>query len=169
MLDLGCGGGWLLEAFAEHGVDPLRLHGIDLIKTRVEVARRRVPKADVRVADADSLPFEGGRFQLVTMLTALSSTAEERLEPALAEVRRVTAPGGLVLCYEARFANPLNRSVAGVPPRVLEAALGPARSAATLTGFPPLARRLGPLTERLYPSLSKLAPTHRISTHEPGR
>lgn len=102
------------------------------------------------------------------MLTSLSSMAPQAISAALAEARRACSPGGTVLCYEPRFANPFNRATTGVSLAALEASLGPATATARLTGFPPIARRLGRFTERLYPTLSRLAPTHRLSAHEPG-
>jgi SAM-dependent methyltransferase len=168
ILDLGCGGGWLLGELAERGVGAERLHGVDLIESRVEAARRRVPGAQIEVADARALPFEAGRFDLVAILTALSSMPAETIPAALGEARRVVAEGGLVLCYEPRFANPFNRATSPVPTATLEASLGPASATASLTGFPPLARRLGAATEKTYPALARVAPTHRVTAHEQG-
>lgn len=168
ILDVGCGGGWLLDDLSQRGVAAERLHGADLIESRVEAARKRVPGADIRFADARALPFEDGRFDSVTLLTTLSSMPESSIGPALKETRRVLSPSGVVLCYEPRIANPFNRSTVTISPEILEHSLGPAASAAALTGFPPLARRLGRLTPRLYPALARLAPTHRITIHEPG-
>jgi len=87
---------------------------------------------------------------------------------SLGEAARVVAPGGLVLCYEPRFANPFNRSTRPIAGRDLEASLGAPLASRSLTGLPPLARRLGPATDRLYPALAWLAPTHRLSAHSPG-
>lgn len=168
MLDVGCGGGWLLAELARNGVAPARLHGIDLIPERVKAARSRLPEADIGRADARSLPFEDGRFELVTLLTCLSSMQEEAVGPALREAARVLTPGGRVLCYEPRISNPFNRATLTISAQVLEAALGPPSASVGLTGFPPLARRLGPLAPHLYPLLARVAPTHRLTAHEPG-
>jgi SAM-dependent methyltransferase len=169
VLDVGCGSGWLLAELAARGVDPGRLHGVDLIERRAEAAARRVPGASVRRADARALPFGDHSFELVVLLTALSSMpSDEAVAAALAEAARVVSPGGLVLCYEPRLANPLNRSTRPVAGRELAVSLGAPVASRSLTGLPPLARRLGRATDRLYPPLARIAPTHRLTAHSPG-
>jgi SAM-dependent methyltransferase len=169
VLDVGCGSGWLLGELARRDVDPGRLHGVDLIERRVEAAARRVPGASVRRADARALPFGERSFGLVVLLTALSSMpSEEAVAAALAEAARVVAPGGLVLCYEPRFPNPLNRSTRQIAAHDLAASLGAPVASRSLTGLPPLARRLGGATGRLYPVLARIAPTHRLTAHSPA-
>jgi ubiquinone/menaquinone biosynthesis C-methylase UbiE len=144
------------------------LHGVELIAQRVEVARERVPGADVRRGDARELPFADGSIALVTLLTCLSSMPErEDVDRALTEVSRVLAPGGLTLVYEPRIANPFNRATRRVSISKLRGGLGERRSTLTLTGLPPLARRLGPGARR-YGTLSNIASTHRISAFTPG-
>jgi SAM-dependent methyltransferase len=169
ILDVGCGSGWLLAELAAQGVEQRRLHGVDLIQGRLADARRRLPDADIRSADARSLPFEDERFELVTLLTVLSSMpGDDSVGRALREVGRVASPTGIVLCYEPRLSNPFNRSTVAIRDQRLAAALGPPSRSRKLTGFPPLARRLGPLTAHLYPALALIAPTHRITAHGRG-
>jgi hypothetical protein len=82
----------------------------------------------------------------------------------LSEAGRVVAPGGLVLCYEPRIPNPLNRHTRLVRDRDFDAAgLVPCRQA-RLTLNPPIARRLGPLTKAAYPRLARVPwlRTHRL-------
>lgn len=162
-LDIGCGGGWLLERLSERGIDQRRLHGVDLLEDRVGVAQRRLPAADIRRADARKLPHAAGEFEVVTLLTCLSSLPDRRsVDDALTEAKRVLAPGGLLLCYEPRIANPFNPATQRISLSLLRRSLGPEQSSRRLTGFPPLARRLGPLTPRLYPILARTASTHRL-------
>jgi ubiquinone/menaquinone biosynthesis C-methylase UbiE len=168
VLDIGCGTGWLLGELARIA-DPTRLSGVDLIAARVDAARSRVPEADVRVADARELPYEDESFELVTLLTTLSSMPSgDPVTLALDEAARVSSPTGIVLCYEPRIPNPFTRSTTRISGASLAESLGPAVRTQALTGFPPVARRLGPLTGRLYPMLASLAPTHRLTAHEPG-
>lgn len=164
ILDVGCGSGWLLAELASRGIEPERLHGVDLISERAAAAAR-VRGTDVRRADARALPFEEGRFELVTLVTTLSSMSPDAVPVALRETRRVASRSALVLCYEPRIPNPFNRATSRISLRVLEQALGPAVRSSSLTGFPPLARRLGPDT---YSALARIAPTHRITAHAPG-
>jgi ubiquinone/menaquinone biosynthesis C-methylase UbiE len=166
VLDVGCGTGWLLEALARESVEPSRLHGVEALGARAEAAAQRVPGAQVRTADARELPYESGRFELVTLVTVLSSMPDsEAVAAALREARRVASPTGLVLVYEPRLPNPFNRNTRTVSQQELEAGLGPVVAARTLTGLPPLARRLGRAAPRLYPPLARVAPTHRLTAH----
>lgn len=170
ILDVGCGGGWLLERLAAGDADrprevaEERLHGVDALEPRVEVARRRLPGATIRHADARRLPYPDDEFALLTLLTCLSSLSDrEAATETLAEARRVLAPSGLLLVYEPRLPNPLNRATLHVPRRLLRDALGREQASRRLTGFPPLARRLDRFTPRLYPALSRVAATHRLA------
>lgn len=169
VLDAGCGGGRWLEALARHGVREERLHGVDLLPGRVSVARRRVPGADVREADIRALPYPDAHFALVLLFTALSSLAcEEAVRDAVREARRVMEPAGLVLVYEPRVRNPINRSTVHVKRAPLAGELGAPVSVTPLTLLPPLARRLGRLTGRAYPVLAR-GPlrTHALSAFRP--
>jgi ubiquinone/menaquinone biosynthesis C-methylase UbiE len=166
ILDVGCGSGWLLKALREHRADESLIHGIDLLPARVDAALARLPNAGIRWADARRLPFGDGAFALVTMLTALSSMpSRDSVRRALEEGRRVLAPDGLLLVYEARVPNPRNRATRLVGSQELEAVLGPVVDSRALTGLPPVARRLGRITASVYPTLSRLAPTHRLTVY----
>jgi ubiquinone/menaquinone biosynthesis C-methylase UbiE len=168
ILDIGCGGGWTLNELAQCGVEPKRLHGVDLIEARVDVARRRLPATDIRLADASKLPFSNGEFELVLLLTCLSSMPNhDSVRRALAEANRVLTQTGLLLCYEPRIANPFNRATRRISRQTLRRALGQEEASRRLTGLPPVARRFGVLTPRLYPPLTRLAPTHRLSRYRP--
>lgn len=164
ILDVGCGGGWLLNQLAQRGVQQQRLHGIDLIEARVAAARSCLPDADIRIADARRLPYPDREFDLVALLTCLSSMPNRNsIDLALDEANRVLAPNGLLLCYEPRFANPLNRGTLHLPQRMLRKLSGPPSDSRLLTGFPPIARRLRSATPRVYPWLAWVAPTHRLT------
>src|SRR4051812_3727402 len=69
VLDVGCGTGWWLERLQGTGA---ALFGLEALEQRVEAARARVPGATVVHGDAAALPWEDGRFGLVTLFTVLS-------------------------------------------------------------------------------------------------
>ena len=160
ILDVGCGtGGWLRGL--SDVVDSRRLYGVDVSAEALRVANERVPGATLAVADARKLPFEAGEFELVLMFTVLMFVPKGRdTEQAVHEAERVLAPGGLLVIYDMRMPNPFNPSNRLI--RRGEIPL-PAQSK-TLTLFPPLARRLGPLTPIAYPLLENVAPlrSHRL-------
>lgn len=123
------------------------------------------------VGDALALPYGDAAFSLVTCIVVLGSIAgRARVVQALEEGARVLAPGGQLLVYEPRYPNPLNRHTALVPLDVLDEALGAPALRQTLTVIPPLARRLGPLTGRLYPRLAACSPllSHQLTAYRPG-
>lgn len=91
LLDVGCGSGELLALAAGRGATVL---GADPAPAMVAHARRRAPAADVRVAGAEALPWPDATVDVVTAVNALGLVEDTR--DALAEVVRVTVPGGLV-------------------------------------------------------------------------
>jgi SAM-dependent methyltransferase len=89
VLDVGCGGGDLLAHLAAIGASP---SGIDPAPGMVELARSRVPGADVRLGSAEQVPWPAGFFDLVITINALQFA--DNLPEALAELIRVVEPGG---------------------------------------------------------------------------
>ena len=159
LLDVGCGTGWLLAELARDGIDPERLHGIELIERRLAAARRVAPAAKIRRADARRLPYKEDSFEVVTMFTVLSSLPDAGgVRTAIAEGRRILTPGGILLIYESRLPNPLNRATRLLRNRDLSAVLGSDWRQRPLTVAPPLARRLGSRTQPLYRRLAKMRP-----------
>lgn len=163
LLDAGCGSGWWLRALLASGISERRLHGVDLLPTRLR--RAALPEGvDLRAADVRALPYADMHFEAVFMLTLLSSLpSSAAVAEAVGEAWRVLRPGGVLACYEPRLPS------AGSPRRhvsrrELEDVLGPPISVRSLTLLPPLARRLGGLTHRLYPRLARvrLLRTHRL-------
>jgi ubiquinone/menaquinone biosynthesis C-methylase UbiE len=103
VLDVGCGSGVELARLALWGADAHRMVGIDLMETRVNAARLRLPMADIRVGSAHELPFDSDTFDLVTQFTTFSSIAHRPLRTAVAaEMLRVLKPAGRILWYDVR-------------------------------------------------------------------
>jgi ubiquinone/menaquinone biosynthesis C-methylase UbiE len=97
-LDSGTGTGALAFALA-----PLvrEVVGVDLVPELLELAHRHIgefPNVSFVEADATSLPFDGGSFDLACSLRTLHHVA--RPELAVAELVRVTRPGGRVLVID---------------------------------------------------------------------
>ena len=118
----------LLEVGCGIGVDTLRLArlgfaevvGIDLTAVAVRLAGRRARReglGTVRfgVGDAEELAFADGSFDVVYSFGVLHHTP--RIERAVAEVRRVLAPGGLalVMLYHSRSLVNLVHRLLGLP------------------------------------------------------
>ena len=103
MLEVGVGLGPDFVRFARAGADAT---GFDLTEAAVGAVRDRLAleglEADLRVADAEELPFPDGSFDLVYSWGVLHHTPNT--ERALAEVRRVLRPGGeaRIMLYSRR-------------------------------------------------------------------
>jgi SAM-dependent methyltransferase len=92
LLDVGCGSGLTLVLAAERGAVP---SGVDISPGLLGIARDRLPHADLREADMESLPFGDGAFDAVTGVNAFQFAGDPRR--ALGEAARVTRPGGRVV------------------------------------------------------------------------
>ena len=90
LLDAGCGSGRELDELAARG----RATGIDVSDVALACARRR-GHADVRRAAIERLPFADATFDLVTCLDVIEHLPDD--VAALAELRRVTRPDGLLV------------------------------------------------------------------------
>lgn len=95
ILDVGCGTGFGTEGLLEHTDD---VHGLDQSVHQMEKAWEKFGKHDpVRFyrGDAENLPFADGAFDHVWSSGSIEYWPHP--EEALAELRRVTKPGGRVL------------------------------------------------------------------------
>jgi SAM-dependent methyltransferase len=97
-LDAGTGAGALALALA-----PLvrEVVAVDVVPELLDEARRRagaLPNVDVREGDATALPFGDGEFDLAGSMRTLHHVA--RPELAVAELTRVTRPGGTIVVVD---------------------------------------------------------------------
>ncbi|WP_331376671.1 class I SAM-dependent methyltransferase [Sinorhizobium chiapasense] len=95
VLDVGCGTGSLTFALARTA-GPAEITAIDYSPVFVQEASRRNtdPRVKIRQADACALPFEDGTFDRALALLVLHFVPEA--DKAVAEMRRVVRPGGVV-------------------------------------------------------------------------
>jgi ubiquinone/menaquinone biosynthesis C-methylase UbiE len=158
ILDVGCGNGDRLASFESWGARPENLLGIDLIAERVRSARKNHPDIVFEVANAEALPYADGAFDLVTVFTVFTSILDQRMKTNVCnEIRRVLAAGGGVVWYDFRMNNPLNRNVRGISRRQIQQMFpGFELNLEAVSLLPPLARRLGRLTNLLYAPLSSV-------------
>lgn len=96
VLEVGVGAGTDLVNWARHGA---LLSGVDLTQPAIDLSRERLAlegmQADLRVCDAEHLPFEDDTFDVVYSYGVLMVTPDT--ERAIAEVHRVLKPGGVAL------------------------------------------------------------------------
>ena len=98
VLECGVGTGLLLERFGRFAKSA---RGIDLSPGMLERARAR--GLDVREASVTAIPFDDASFDVTCSFKVLAHVPE--IGRALAEMARVTRPGGVVI---AEFYNPLS-------------------------------------------------------------
>jgi ubiquinone/menaquinone biosynthesis C-methylase UbiE len=106
LLDVGCGVGVM------HG--PLRnivgaLAGTDVSGDALRCARERHADVDYRQGEGGSLPWPEAAFDAVLAVCVLHHVIPQERRPLLAEMKRVTRPGGLVIVIEHNPWNPLTR------------------------------------------------------------
>jgi SAM-dependent methyltransferase len=92
VLEVGCGTGVFLGVAAEHGAE---VHGLDASAPLLDIARRRVPEADLRVGDMQFLPYEDDSFDMVAGFNAFFFADD--IVAALREAGRVAKPGAPVV------------------------------------------------------------------------
>ncbi|MBU1175017.1 MAG: class I SAM-dependent methyltransferase [Alphaproteobacteria bacterium] len=80
----------------------IRATGIDLSEAMLAKARRKLPvhgcEVDLRVGDAQALPFEDGSFDVVFLNLVLSVVPDPAL--CFAEAVRVVRPGGRLVVFD---------------------------------------------------------------------
>lgn len=93
LLEIGCGTGHWSRFFAERG---FRVTGIDISPEMINVAQREaLEDTSFSVADAVSLPFPDGSFDIVVAITVLEFVAEPW--KTLREMARCVGPGGRIV------------------------------------------------------------------------
>jgi SAM-dependent methyltransferase len=91
VLDVACGSGEFGRVAADRGAG---VAGIDAAAGMIELARRLVPEADLRVGTLEQLPWADHTFDVVTGFNAFQFAPD--LPAALVEAVRVCRPGGRV-------------------------------------------------------------------------
>ncbi len=98
VLDVGCGGGFLAEKFAEDGY---AVTGIDPATRSIEAARKHAAdnnlEIDYRVGKGEALPFPDGSFDIVACCDVLEHVDD--LGRVINEAARTLKAGG-VFCYD---------------------------------------------------------------------
>ena len=153
LLDIGCGVGRLHPLLA-----PIvgRLAGTDVSGEAIERARADNPGIEYRLGRDETLPFADAAFDVTTAVCVVHHVRPPLRRRFMAEMRRATRPGGLVVLIEHNPWNPLTRLAVFRCPFDHDAELLGARQARALlarTGLRDIASR----HFLLLPTLAPLA------------
>jgi demethylmenaquinone methyltransferase/2-methoxy-6-polyprenyl-1,4-benzoquinol methylase len=101
VLEIGCGTGSALVEIAECLAGSGRVFGVDISQGMLDVAGKRVKAsavadrvAELRLADAQQLPYEDRSFDAVFLSFTLELFSQSEIPVVLAEVTRVLRCGG---------------------------------------------------------------------------
>ena len=98
VLDLGCGAGRNAHYLAQLGY---RICGVDISAAAVEFCRKRFVRFHLagtfKQGTFDHIPFRDDSFSGVICVAALDHASFECAQSSIAEIRRVLAPGGVIL------------------------------------------------------------------------
>ncbi len=107
-LDAGCG----IGLTDRHLAGRFRsLTGTDLSPEALETASRENPDVRYELAESGRLPFDAGAFHLTFAANVVQVVPTDERATFVAELARVTRPGGLVSLFEHNPYNPLTRLV----------------------------------------------------------
>jgi SAM-dependent methyltransferase len=84
LLDVGCGAGLALELARKRGAT---VSGLDAAEGLLDVARERLPDADLRQGDIEELPYGNDSFDAVTAFNSVQYATDPTA--ALREIKRV--------------------------------------------------------------------------------
>ncbi len=94
VLDLGCGPGHYTGYLRSLGVEAV---GIDMVPEFVEHARRADPDGDYRIGEMRELAFDDRTVAGILVWYSLIHLPPPELDGVLRELRRVLAPGGVLV------------------------------------------------------------------------
>jgi SAM-dependent methyltransferase len=102
LLDVGCGPGTITADLADL-VAPGVVTAAEISPEALDLARSAIGRSNVEyaIADAHALPFDDGTFDVVHAHQVLQHLADP--VAALAEMRRVARPGGLVAVRDSDY------------------------------------------------------------------
>lgn len=107
LLELGCGPGRALSAFARGIPSLTALHGVDLSPFMLEAAEARLARARLAArlhhGSATALPFASESFDAVVAMHLPGHLPPEESARTASEAARVLRPGGLLLVVEHRW------------------------------------------------------------------
>lgn len=113
ILDVGCGVGALHAHLVGMGAEVI---GVDVSRESIAIAERANPGVAYIQAPATSIPLRGASVDMTCVICVLHHIVPGERDAAVAEMARLTRPGGVVAIIEHHPGNPYTRySVAQCP------------------------------------------------------
>ena len=104
ILDVGCGAGFSLLRLLTYGLEPERLHGIEISESLVARGRKRFPALNLTHGDASRMDYEPDSFDLAMESTMFIQLTDESIAQAIAhEMLRVVKPNGCIMLTDWRY------------------------------------------------------------------
>ena len=107
-LDVGCGTG-TLERFLHP--ETVQVQGIDVSPDELQIAQKDNPTTPFALFDGRTIPFKDHSFDLVFAICVFHHVPPPHQLALMAEMERVTKPGGAVMLIEHNPLNPMTRRV----------------------------------------------------------
>jgi len=101
VLEVGCGEGTKLSKLTSKNNTAF---GIDISKKAIKLAQKQYPHLQLKIADAENLPFAKDNFDLVFSAFMLEHTVNPN--KVIDEMIRVTKPGGKVIILAPNYGAP---------------------------------------------------------------
>lgn len=155
-LDLGSGELTLFEDISALGFDSARSIASDILLWRLLRGRDQKRGHNLVNASARQLPFGDESFDLISQFTMMTSILDSTLKKEISEdILRVLRPGGYLLWYDFRVNNPGNKNTRAIGAEELRELFSPLKAnLKTITLLPPLARKIGLVSDRLLKFLN---------------
>lgn len=162
MLDLGCGNGGFVESLISLGARRDDIYGVDVAFERLLKAKRSYDDVHFLEAEGTRLPFKSEAFDVIALLTVLSSVSDQGVRSLIArEASRVLTKDGFIIWYDIRVLNPVNSATRAVSRRSLRQLFpGFSIDVRSLTVVPPLARAAARVGSWTYSAMSKVPWLH---------
>lgn len=94
VLDVGCHGGTFTKVISGY-VGGSKVYGIDISRSAIEEAKRKIPDGEFKIADATQIPFKNNFFEAVFCIEVLEHVDNPR--SVIYEVKRVLKKSGYII------------------------------------------------------------------------
>jgi SAM-dependent methyltransferase len=97
LLDYGCGDGKYFPYWCQRGLNPCRIHGLDVSKIRIERCHSLGFQNAAVLEPGQPLPYANDSFDMVNCMEVIEHIPANEGKKAVAEISRVLRPGGFLL------------------------------------------------------------------------